>query len=160
LDYEFEEWKQREFAERFGTAIAIWKFQVDSYWTRSSYFALFETAALTALWQVFRAGYNVTSLFLCLLGMVLTFIWMYNNRRVHKYVDYWWKRGASIEEEFLVKAERRFIAGYEVLRNDEPLMRYSHLVQLIPLLFIASWAWLFGLSAWTLIHQNPKPWCL
>ena len=122
---EKQELRQREFSERFSAVLETWRFQVDAYWTRASYFAVFEMGALAALWQVFRSGYNVSTIVFSAGGCALTLIWAFNNSRVHNYVAYWWRRTAALEAEFGVCANRQLVEGYDKRREDDPTFRYS-----------------------------------
>ncbi len=38
--------------EVYRTTFETWRFEVDSYWQRNSYFAAFETAAITGCWYL------------------------------------------------------------------------------------------------------------
>ena len=80
----------------YSTIWEIWRFQVDSYWQRTSYFAVFETAAIAGVWQVL-ANRPRLALALAGLGIVLTILWLLNNARTHAYVGYWWQALAEIE---------------------------------------------------------------
>jgi hypothetical protein len=159
MDYLYEEWRQREFAERFGVAMDTWRFQVDSYWTRNSYFAVFETGALASLWFVFREGYNATCIAGSVIGCILTVVWLFNNSRGHSYVSYWWDRLKAIEKEFEVNHNRRLVRGYNKRRGGDFYFKYSGMLQVVPCLFMASWLWLIGLSGWTMCHQHITCYC-
>jgi hypothetical protein len=84
----------------YKTIFETWRFQVDSYWTRSSYFAAFETAAFAGVWELYTAKEppNYLGIVFSLLCFFLTGIWFLNNRRTHQYVDYWWKILIDIEK--------------------------------------------------------------
>ena len=147
-----DELRQREFAERFGAAIETWRFEVNSYWTRNSYFAVFQGGAFVALWTLLQKQYSVTAVGMSLFGVLLTLVWFVNNGRMHEYVEYWWNRAGEIEDEFEVKAERRLILGYEDRRKHKHCLRYSTLVQLAPCLFLCGWLWVFCLSVSACLH--------
>ena len=141
-----DELRQREFAERFGAAIETWRFEVNSYWTRNSYFALFQGGAFVAIWTLLQTQYRVTTVVMSLLGVLLTIVWFVNNSRMHEYVEYWWDRTGEIETEFEVKIERRLVSDYETRRKHKHCVPYSTLVQLAPCLFMCGWFWMFCLS--------------
>jgi hypothetical protein len=141
-----QELAKTEFSERFGAALETWRFEVNSYWTRTSYFALFQGGALAGLWTVLDKKFLATSAALSLLGVLLTFVWFFNNNRMHEYVEYWWNRAGEIEVEFQIPAERQLVFGYERRRRYQHRIRYSNLIQAVPCLFLCAWFWIFCLS--------------
>jgi hypothetical protein len=139
-----DELRQREFAERFGAALETWRFEVNSYWTRTSYFAIFQAGAFTGLWKIFSSREHLyTSIALSVAGLVLTVIWGVNNIRMHQYVMYWWNRAGDIEEEFEVCAERSLVRDYEKIREQKQGVRrlgqYSWWVNAVPAVFLSGW---------------------
>ncbi len=36
-------------------ALETWRFQIDSYWTRNSYFVTFHTAIVAAVWEITKS---------------------------------------------------------------------------------------------------------
>ena|ERR1035437_2627654 len=82
--------------EAYKIAFETWRFQVNSYWTRNSYFALFETAAVAGVWKLID-GHGVTAAMFSLLCGFLIFIWGSNNRRSHEYIRYWWEQLKQLE---------------------------------------------------------------
>jgi hypothetical protein len=157
-----------KFAERFESAMSAWKFQVDSYWTRSSYFAVFETAAAAGVWQLIDAKHWWTSLFFSLGLVVLTGLWFFNNIRLHEYIVYWWKRAGLVEETYMrsmgqtIEANPKRLSSvkdYELNRVKKlECISYHWSIQLIPVLFFFCWVWTAGLSVFYLA-RNCHPLC-
>ena len=66
-----------------------WRSQVDSYWQRSGYFALFETAAIGGCWYLASGRClleMVAGIGSSILGIALTAVWHRNNEKMHIYV--------------------------------------------------------------------------
>lgn len=123
------------------------RWQVDSYWQRSSYFAAFETAAIAGCWYLLDkdnkwlwAGFSVS-----ILGTALTIVWFLNNHKTHAYVEYWWNALPLIEGPLGVNLARGQRGG--------GCIRYSYLVQAVPVMFFLAWSALlvWGLRALKLL---------
>jgi len=144
------------FSERFESAMSAWKFQVDSYWTRNSYFALFETAAAAGVWKLIECKHWWTSLAFSVGLVVLTLLWLFNNRRLHEYISYWWERAGKAEEAYTqsggISQENKpgwvfLVHKYESNRpNRNASIPYHNSIQVIPVLFLLSWVWTAGIS--------------
>src|ERR1039457_686381 len=85
------------------TALEVWRFQVDSYWTRNSYFVAFHTAIMAAVWEITKnaqlpSSRRLAAQCFCYAGMCLSALWFVNNVRVHQYILYWWRKAAAIEK--------------------------------------------------------------
>jgi hypothetical protein len=117
-----------------------WRFQVDSGWNRSNYFAVVETVALAGAWQVLEQGrYPRTALFFAFLGLLSTIIWLLNDLINHTYIRYWWQFTGEAQE-YEKKAEA--LGGRWWPKVG---LKYSHLMHVIPALFGAAWLWILGL---------------
>ena len=79
-----------------------WRFQVNSYWQRSVFFAAFETAGIAGCWYVIsgtslqgcisgKLSHPCIGVLFSVLGIILTIVWYLNNKKTHAYVDYWWE---------------------------------------------------------------------
>ncbi len=141
--------EQIKFEDRFQTAIETWRFEVNSYWTRTSYFAVFETAALGAQWLLFK-DYRFTSFALSLAGIFLTWLWYMNNTRMHEYVDQWWRRAGDLEAQSGVSTGNYLVHDFHVRKTVEHRIPYHWLDRFfIPGAFLAGWLWM---SAWGLMR--------
>jgi hypothetical protein len=148
--------EHEKFAERFESAMSAWKFQVESYWTRNSYFALFETAAAAGVWKLIADRHWWTSFAFSAGLIVLTLIWLFNNMRIHEYIRYWWKSAGEAEKAYVasikmpseVKPEWILLVhDYETRRpNQNALIPYHLSINAIPVLFILCWGWTAGMS--------------
>ncbi len=83
--------------DAYKIACETWRFQVNSYWTRNSYFAVFETASVAGVWKLTN-GHGVTAVAFSLLCAMLTWVWGDNNRRTHEYVRFWWEEIIRLEK--------------------------------------------------------------
>ena len=156
-----DEIRQREFAERFGAALETWRFQVQSYWSRTTYFALFQIGAFSGLWGIFTAHrHRYTATFLSFLAAVLCVVWFINSGRMQQYIRYWWDRAAAIERDFNVSPARSLIQHHEVFRSESraktPVGSYSTWMRAVPCIFLCGWLWMF---TWCLIDlwRFPNP---
>jgi hypothetical protein len=140
----YEECRQREFAERFSSALETWRFEVDSHWTRTAYFSLFQAGSFVAVWTLLSAHHIWTCIYLCGLGMVLSLIWLANDVLMHRYIDAWWKRARDIEEEFDVTASRKLVWDF-AKRNKKKSWwpEYRYISRSVPIVFLAAWIWMF-----------------
>jgi len=146
-----EESEQSKFAERFQSALETWRFEVESYWTRTSYFAVFETAALGGQWLIFK-DYWYTSLALSIAGMSLTVLWFTNNSRMHEYVDQWWRRAGEIEAHFGIPEGRTLIHDFELRKTITHRIPYHAIDRyLVPGIFFAGWSWMLGWGVFRLV---------
>ena len=143
----------------YNTVFETWRFQVVSYWQRTSYFAAFETAALVAVWTILdgRTEHLYTARFATGLGALLTVLWFLNNLKTHAYVAYWWKTLGDIERALSnvgmtpsIPVKMDFVSNYEYRRRTDGLcvpLKYRYQVQAIPVVFLAAWVWLLFLPA-------------
>ena len=118
-----------------------WRFQVDSGWNRSNYFAVVETVALAGAWQVLDQNkYPKTALFFAFLGLISTIIWFLNDLINHTYILYWW-RSANASQDYEKEAKNLGIGRWW----PNVGLKYSHLMHIIPIIFGAAWVWMLGL---------------
>lgn len=133
--------------EYFKFLSETWRFQVDSYWTRTSYFAVFETAALGAV--VSLAGHKQPCF--AILGSISAFAWLLNNKITHGYVNYWWKALKIVE----LRLGPQFLFANNHKRKC--WIRYHWVVQAMPILFIVAW---LGVLFKIPIHDHLPVWIL
>jgi len=130
-------WTASASTDVYKAIFETWRSQVDSYWQRSNYFAVFETAALAGCWSLTDHKHPAMGLLAAILGICLTVVWWCNNWVVHRYVDYWWKslkdseRNLSLQSAGLAFASNHPGSGSRV--------GYRYLVQIIPGLFMVAW---------------------
>jgi hypothetical protein len=139
----------------YDTIFETWRFQVDSYWQRTSYFAAFETASLVGEWTLLNSypAHIYTARFTTVLGILLTVLWFLNNLKTHGYVDYWWTALGGIEKDLNVQPDpvarkMNFVSEYKERRKAVKVnapIKYSYQVQSVPILFLLAWIWLFFL---------------
>jgi hypothetical protein len=133
-----------EIVETRKIAYETWRFQVDSYWTRNSYFAAFEIAAVAGVWKVADSHPWMGAVF-SVLCMVLTLIWLFSNHRVHEYIELWWKKAAQLDP-----ASFELANGFSEFREEERKQKsrclervlpvpYAIAIQGIPILFLLGW---------------------
>jgi hypothetical protein len=147
-----------------------WRFQVQNNWQRSSYFAVFETAALAGAWSVVTQDHQLGSsgLAFAFLGAVLTLIWTFSNHRSGLYTSYWWKSLCKLEREAKgVGAGLNLVCEYDINRECFgitkvrviPCLRYPMSMQFVPTLFMFAWLWLIGKASLKLwCHYNWARW--
>lgn len=145
--------------ELYKTIFETWRFQVNSYWQRSGYFAAFETAAIAGGWYLIaveRPPQYGASALLSGLGILLTLLWLANNHKTHKYVDYWWKALEKIEPRLDLPSLGTDLTYYALVsRHTGSGLRwlpYRCLVQTISALFGVAWVCLFIWSLWCVWH--------
>ncbi len=133
-----------------------WRFQVDSGWHRTNYFAAFETALLLGVGKVILDGCNnFLGIIACAFGLALTGVWIRNDQKVQSYIDYWWAAIQQIEKEsltsdstsntksdlpkwnFASKYDNNAAELYKIHRVDWPSYRW--LMRLVPSLFFIAW---------------------
>jgi len=115
-----------------------WRFQVNSGWDRSNYFALVETGALAGAWHVLQDPKSLKAgLFFAFLGLLFTILWFVNDWINHTYILYWW-RSTSHAKDYDANAGQLGIRRWW----GKVGLKYSHLMRLIPILFGIAWLWL------------------
>src|SRR5947209_15084 len=89
----------KDLAESYKTVLETWRFQVNSYWQRSSYFAAFETVAMAGYWKLLREPGvpRCVAVVFGILGIALTIVWWLSNRKTRDYVEYWWRSLMELE---------------------------------------------------------------
>jgi hypothetical protein len=137
----------KELLELYKSLFDTWRFQVDSHWQRSSYFAAFETVAIAGCWKLLVGQYP-TELSLATLGIGLTIVWILNNNKTHEYAQYWLRAICKIEARLQeCSGERDIDFALQILsRPHNRLLRHPNLVQAVPALFFIAWLILFGLG--------------
>lgn len=127
----------------YWAVLETWGTQVDSYWTRTNYFAAFEIAAMAGT-CVLLGQKDLTLGHLCLpLALLLTLGWIFSNLKSHAYVEYWWNVLKEIEarDEWLRKPD--YVSNYESRRRKPAaLLRFRYSVftnWLVPVFFLAAW---------------------
>lgn len=127
----------------YWAVLETWGTQVDSYWTRTNYFAAFEIAAIAGTW-VLLGEKELALGHLCLpLALVLTAGWIFSNLKSHAYLEYWWNVLKEIEtrDEWVRKPD--YISNYETRRRKPAaLLKLPYSVftnWFVPLFFLAAW---------------------
>ena len=129
--------------ELYKSYFETFRWQVDSYWQRTTYFAAFETAAIAGCWYLLEkkpnvaAPFNVEAAFAAL-GFLLTVDWLWNNNKTHGYVLYWWRA--------LETLETRLGVDFVTTQRGSRYVQYRHLVQGVPVIFSFVWLILFWLG--------------
>lgn len=139
----------KELLEVYKSLFETWRFQVNSHWQRSSFFAAFETVALTACWKLFslESGKCTTllGLILDLLGIALTLVWLLINNRTHNYALYWLEQVGDVETKIMRKGGEWGIDFAKKILDPKRttitpgLISHHRLEQAVPLLFIVAW---------------------
>ncbi len=90
--------KEDTLVQLYWAIFETWGAQVDSYWTRTNYFAAFEVAAIAGTWAVLddtntKIGHwhvLLAALLAILLSLFLTTAWIFSNVKSYDYHIYWW----------------------------------------------------------------------
>jgi hypothetical protein len=135
-----------ELLDLYKMTFETWRSQVDSYWQRSNYFALFETAAIGGGWYLVsgaRALEILSGVGFSILGICLTVVWYRNNTKTHAYVRHWWDALRTIEErlnlspnDFATQLENKQENQH---KNEKGEKQYRVLIQRVPILFGIGW---------------------
>jgi hypothetical protein len=127
-----------------------WSAQVDSYWTRTNYFAAFELAAIAGTWVVLNASDLRVGHLLLVLAVLLTVGWIVSNLKSHDYVKYWWKALEEIEAREEWKRKPDYVSAYEARRKQRLVLsklQYSVFTDwLVPTFFFIVWGCLLWID--------------
>lgn len=139
----------KELLDVYKTLFETWRFEVNSHWQRSSYFAAFETVAVAAGWKLLiDQNYAWAGIILSIFGTGLTEIWRRNNNKTHLYAVYWLGRVADLETTLSKRSAESIDFASTILNRPRPYrVRHRHLVQAVPMIFFGAWIGLllFGL---------------
>jgi hypothetical protein len=136
---------QTHLRETLKAALDAWRFQIDSYWSRNSYFVTFHTAIMAAVWEITKNkdlgdSRRLAAECFCYAGMFLAVLWLVNNIRVHQYILYWWKKAEGIEKLLAGPEETRLVFGYDKHRLPKRIPGDYHIwMNSIPVLFLFVW---------------------
>lgn len=83
--------KTQELTDLHKEVFATWRFQIDSFWTRNTYFAGFQTAAVAGAVTV-SEKHHWTGLFASLAALILAGIWFLSCDRLYEYQQFWWEK--------------------------------------------------------------------
>lgn len=137
--------EQAQLRDTLKLALDTWRFQVDSYWTRNSYFVTFHTAIMAAVWEITKNmdlpdSRRFAAEGFCYAGMLLAVLWFVNNVRVHQYILYWWRKAEAIEKLLGGPEAAHLVLGYDKYRQPKRIKGDYHLwVNSIPVLFLLVW---------------------
>ena len=139
-------------------AFDAWKFQVEQYWTRSSYYVVFQLAFAAGIWKIFEAHHRVTSAFLSLGAIVFTALWVLNNERLNEYINYYWRRLKEIDAAVVTDEKLQVFAGIHRTKGLEKrryVGNYRQYARALPPIFFAGWVYML---VWSLL--SIVPYCL
>ncbi len=137
--------EQTQLRDSLKLALDVWRFQIDSYWTRNSYFVTFHTAIMAAVWEITKnkdlpCSRRLAAEGFCYAGMFLALLWLVNNIRVHQYILYWWRKAEGIEKLLGGPEYARLVLGYDKHRLPKLIPGDYHLwMNSIPVLFLIVW---------------------
>ena len=137
--------RTKELIELYKSLFETWRFEVNSHWQRSSYFAAFETVALAACWKLtFDSRPAWAGEELSILGILLTSVWLLNNNKTHAYAVYWLKQVANVEARLIQRGEPGIDFANQILnRQRTDLIAHRYLVLAVPCLFLVAWITMF-----------------
>lgn len=120
-----------------------WGAQVDSYWTRTNYFALFVTAAIGGTWVVLddqditkgHRYFLFAADFAVVLAIVLTAAWIFSNLKSYDYHMYWWSVLEKIEKSngWTSSDAPDYVSAYEMRRKQRRTL------SIVPYHFFTNW---------------------
>jgi len=137
--------------EVYKEALTTWRYEVDSYWQRNSYFAAFETVALAGCWYVIEHRHLFSGVAFAVLGTISTVVWLITSIAVHRYIDYWWKSIHRAEDALSLSESRLDFATMHPGSHLHP----SFWVHVIPCLFMAAWLVIAGVALCGLCSCKP-----
>ena len=130
----------------YRTAFEAWKFQVDQYWTRSSYFVVFELAFAAGIWKIFERKHWFTSAAMSIGAIVFTVVWVLNNERLNEYIKYYWVVLKQLESELDIPVRQQIFSPlYEaiyVIQTKRYSGNYRQYARVLPPLFFCGWVWM------------------
>lgn len=146
---------RKELLDMYKSLFDTWRFEVNSHWQRSSYFAAFETVAIAACWKLVKDSSvpRVEGAVLSVLGFLLTIVWFLNNQKTHFYARYWLERVGLVEQKLGLKDEALDFATQILNRPRTDLMKHPYLVQAVPMIFFVLWAGLFFSVVWPCLRH-------
>ena len=134
----------KELLELYKSLFDTWRFEVNSHWQRSSYFAAFETVALGACWKLLTGPTNErwAGAVFSVLGTVLTGIWFLNNQKTRYYARHWFEAVCDVESRIIKRSGEQGIdfATRILHRRRKDLIGHPYLVQTVPVIFYIAWA--------------------
>ncbi len=138
----------KDYLDIYKTLFETWRFEVNSHWQRSSYFAAFETVAIAACWRLLDdTSFVWAGVMLSLLGIALTEIWRRNNNKTHFYALYWLGRVADLERTISKHCAEEIDFATAILnRPRTDRIRHRDLVQAVTKLFFIAWVTLLLLG--------------
>lgn len=144
--------KTKELLEVYRSLFSTWRFEVNSHWQRSSYFAAFETVAIAACWTVLTdsSGQRWAGPVLAVLGIALTAVWFFNNNKTHEYAVYCLESVGALERKLMERTGEQGI-DFAVrvrarTRKDFIYIKHPYLVQSPPVIFLIAWLILLGIG--------------
>ncbi|MFC6647319.1 hypothetical protein ACFQBQ_17430 [Granulicella cerasi] len=142
----------------YQVAVDTWKFQVEQYWTRSSYYVVFELALAAGIWKVFDEKHWFTSGFLSVGAILFTVLWVLNNERLNEYISYYWKRLKDVENDLKIPREYQIFHrihdadGLGKRRYDGSYRTYG---RMLPRIFFIGWLYMAVWSFQLAFHHCP-----
>jgi hypothetical protein len=141
--------------EMLRIAIDVWKFQIGAFWTRTSYFALFELAFAAGVWKIFDARHWITSAGMSVGALIVTGIWIVNNSRIHEYIVYYADRMKHYEA--TMPEEDTIFSRFEKNRHKTIAGQYHLYIQTVPVIFALGWIYMIvwsvcQLHCWLSLH--------
>jgi hypothetical protein len=147
-----------ELLEIYDSTLETWRFQVNSHWQRSSYFAAFETVAVAAAWTLLTnySSQKLAGIVLPVLGIALTGVWFLNNSKTHFYARYWFQKVSDIERKLVERGDEQDIdfASRLLTRQRTDSIPHPRLVQSVPLFFLIAWIFLLGFGIRSLMINS------
>ncbi len=147
-----------ELLEVYKSLLDTWRFQVNSHWQRSSYFAAFETVAIAACWKLLTDSscQRWAGVVLSILGIILTWVWFRSNSKVHFYVRHWLKAVCDIERRLIERSDEQHIdfATRILNRPRTDLISHPFLVQAVPSVFLVAWVILLSFGIRSVVIES------
>lgn len=136
----------------YKTAFEAWKFQVDHFWSNSSYHVVFQLALAAGIWKVFDSKHYWTCAMLSVGALAFTIVWILNTERITEHIRYSWYRLKVIENSTQMLDEDRMFEGSGTWLTEHRTLPgdYRNYSRIVPPIFLFGWLWMLVWSALSL----------
>lgn len=138
----------------YSMAFDAWRFQVEHFWSTSSYHVVFQLALGAGLWKIFEARHYWTASMLSVGAILFTCIWISHTERTIEHIRYAWYRLKQIERSANLSPDHQIFDGAAAWLTPRRKLPgdYRNYARVLPPTFTVAWLWMLVWSLRSLAH--------
>lgn len=110
------------------TAIDMYKFEMDMYWKRATYFSILIGGLATGFYKLFIGVNFLYALLVAIVGVIVSFLWHLANKASKFWVSNWLFHSIQLESEVMGKKNTESIFNYYYVKDNDDFIKVKNII--------------------------------